>query len=481
MLAEVACGLRQAQSGRASLYTADYCSSRLPCTVAGNHAKWPAHALLGSQLVRRIDAIRMASSLGCSYAHLPLAGPAAWAESHFGLGGCKASAASCTTCTRTGPTFGSEWHAIDRGKFLWRGRPPLAGNSGGPLASRLLKALRARLHSGATPWFSDHGSSAEELQVAVHLRRGDLASHGLESDRTRWVPDEYYEEILPRLVRAIATAAPVAVHVCSEMPAGWSSRAAEGWERLLCAAGARRVEFHFGQPWPSGWKSTKETDAGILETFHHMADADVLVTAVSGFSKAAAQYSAGLVLHLSGGQPGACVDRHPKPADLPADARLREGVGTVDCVHRLPPPPRCTASTEERLQRILREPGHVDFQCCFGRWRNATLRSGHCLSRCLPIGDDIRARRPTPERHKHAVGDEPDGGMPMWTPVHVAWVWCGARSRAELLKQVRAAAANSPWETSLQRAAAALVRWKGSLRQSSRHRRSWASLWKLLR
>ena len=111
---------------------------------------------------------------------------------------------------------------------------------GVPMGS-LLPALRARLRRVGTPWYDGGGgggrSSANDLQVAVHLRRGDLSSHGLESDQSRWVPDEYYEQVLPRLVRALANVAPVVVHVCSELPAGWSPTAAARWEALLHAAG----------------------------------------------------------------------------------------------------------------------------------------------------------------------------------------------------------------------------------------------------
>ena len=57
----------------------------------------------------------------------------------------------------------------------------------------MLPALRARLRRVATPWYDEDGgdggggSNAKDLQVAVHLRRGDLSSHGLESDQSRWV------------------------------------------------------------------------------------------------------------------------------------------------------------------------------------------------------------------------------------------------------------------------------------------------------
>ena len=112
---------------------------------------------------------------------------------------------------------------------------------------------------------------------------------------------------------------------------------------MLRAAGARRVAFHLGTPWPPGWRSSGATRAELLDTFAHLADADVLLTAVSGFSKAAAHYSPGVVLHLSGAQPHACP------------AATRHQPGAAECLHRLPPPPRCTASTEARLRRIVQE------------------------------------------------------------------------------------------------------------------------------
>jgi len=81
-LMEVECDLWHTRSGSVM----DHCSPRLPCTVAGNHEKWPARALLGSQLVRRIEVMKIAYRLGCAYAHTPLAAPVSWAEDHFGMG-----------------------------------------------------------------------------------------------------------------------------------------------------------------------------------------------------------------------------------------------------------------------------------------------------------------------------------------------------------------------------------------------------------
>ena len=335
----------------------DYCSgpaNKLPCVVSGNHSAWPTHALLGSQLTRRLDAIKAAYAHGCSYAHVPLAQPVTWAEEHFRLG---------HRCRQAPPAFTKPWERVDR-KFVLRG-----ARNAAPLAGSVLLPLRGRLLPKSTPWFGDGagGSSADELQVVVHMRRGDLARHRLESDQSRWVPDEYYEEVLPRLVSALAQAAPVVLHLVSELAPGWSGAASAHWQALLCAAGARRVALHLGAPWPANWSSTQLINENILQTFQHMADADVLLTAVSGFSKAAASYSAGLVLHISGVPKVAC---------------------RADCPPQLPAPPRCTASTEERLRRVLTEPDHVDFQCCSGRWRNATRRGSHCNAGCLAIGEE---------------------------------------------------------------------------------------------
>jgi len=294
------------------------------------------------------------------------------------------------------------------------------------------------------------------------------------------VPDEYYEEVLPRLVRALVAAeAPVVLHVCSEWAAGWpllSSR----WEAVLRAAGAVRVSYHLGQPWPAtreGWGSHSEnhtdaTNRDLLETFHHMANADVLLTSASGFSKAAARYSVGLVLQLSGAQEGTCKNTAP-------------GIG---CLHRLPSPPRCTASTDERLERLVSDAAHVDFQCCSGQWRNATPTARHCLRACLAAGDDIRSHLPTASRRRHAEGQPPDDRMPLWSPAHASWVWCrGIKSRNQLIRRFQEASVRVPWEGSVTRAAKALLERKEALRARIDARAApaapaagWASLWELI-
>jgi hypothetical protein len=453
---------------------ADYCSaaSASSCLVAGNSPKWPTHALLGSQLTRRLDVIKQAAEQGCGYAHVPLKGPADWAEKLFDLG---------RSCAPAPSAFDpAAWHPIERsGKFLRsrlsHGSSTRTSNgkrSSSAAAAAAVIGLRSRLQPARTPWFES--SHASTLQVVLHIRRGDLARHRLESDQGRWVPDEYYEEVLPRLVRVMAAsgAASVAVHICSEYAPGWHELSRQ-WEALLLAAGAQTVAFHLGSPWPASWNGSEETNRDIMETLHHMSDADVLLTSRSGFSKAAAHYSLGLVISLSGAQPGACAGR--------ASSGGASSSSPPCLAHGLPPPPRCTASTDARLNLILHEPGHVDFQCCFGRWRNATAKAKHCIGGCLAIGDDIRARPPASSRRRHAVGQQPDTMMPMWAPAHQSWVWCPARSRTELLRQLRSAASRTQWEAAVRNATAALVAQRTALQSERRGGNGrWKSLWQLL-
>ena len=138
-LLEVECDLWQKRSGGGVI---DHCSPRLSCTVAGNHEKWPARALLGSQLVRRIDAMRTAYRLGCAYAHTPLAGPVSWAEDHFGMGRSGKHAGSSgkhagSSCTRAESPFGAKWSAVDRARKYLRQGSSGQGASGAPMGSML--------------------------------------------------------------------------------------------------------------------------------------------------------------------------------------------------------------------------------------------------------------------------------------------------------------------------------------------------------
>ena len=117
-LLEVECDLWHKRSGS----VIDHCSPRLPCTVAGNHERWPARALLGSQLVRRIDAMKTAYRLGCAYAHTPLAAPVSWAEDHFGLG--RSGEQAGRGCTRAESRSG----VVDRAAFYLPYTPGCEGS-----------------------------------------------------------------------------------------------------------------------------------------------------------------------------------------------------------------------------------------------------------------------------------------------------------------------------------------------------------------
>ena len=163
--------------------TSDYCSTSLPCKLSGDHSKWPI-ALLGSQLTRRLDVIKNAVESGCHYVHAPMIGPVAWAEDLFNLG---------RQCPSRAPaTFDSSWRKA--GKFL------RTGNKGRPHASSAIRSIRSRLVRTPTPSYDDSGGTAGELQLAVHIRRGDLSYHAFGSDQQRWVPDDYYGNDLPMLV-----------------------------------------------------------------------------------------------------------------------------------------------------------------------------------------------------------------------------------------------------------------------------------------
>ena len=448
----------------------DYCSvapsaSQKPqCDVSGNHKAWPV-ALLGSQLTRRLDVVKAAVENGCRYVHTPLLGPVAWAESHFNLGrGCMQSPAA----------FGADWRPTDKaGKMLkkggggkWHKLPPRRNRSSA------VASVRHRLSAVTTPWYR---AAASDVILAVHVRRGDLSYQALQSDQSRWVPDEYYEEMLPRVVRALRAAAPaVQVHVITDAPdpamvqaPGWAGQLTSRWERLVKAAGASELRVHVGEAWPKTWNSSDRVNADIMRTWQHMIDADVLIPANSGFSKAASRYSLGLVLSFSRARVFEC-DKGAKPST---------------CLQRLPPPPKCTASTAERLSRVISEAHHVDYQCCFGRWRNET--TSKCIPGCLAIGEDLRTRRP----RMAALNAEGGYGrsMPTWSAAHACWVWCHAeQTRGDLIRHVHADAKRTPWETSLRHATGALVKAKAALHQAHAATKGrapsarWRSLWQLV-
>ena len=110
-----ACGLALSALSEAACELAstamrpDYCSATLPCIVIANRSKWPAKALLGSQLTRRLDVIKAAHAQGCAAGHADLAEPAVWAEHTFNLGKCSSAAVATSAAVSTSalPTPGS--------------------------------------------------------------------------------------------------------------------------------------------------------------------------------------------------------------------------------------------------------------------------------------------------------------------------------------------------------------------------------------
>ena len=60
---------------------------------------------------------------------------------------------------------------------------------------------------------------------------------------------------------------------------------------------------------PASWNSSRVVERDVMMTWQHMIDADVLLPANSGFSKAAARYALGLVPSFSRSPDGVCNRR----------------------------------------------------------------------------------------------------------------------------------------------------------------------------
>jgi len=142
----------------------------------------------------------------------------------------------------------------------------------------------------------------------VHVRRGDLSTSTHWSAMGRWVPDQYYESILPQLARLCG--APTTFHVISEGELEWGF-VRPRWESLLTAAGVT-VAWHLGEE--------------ILPTLSHLAESDLLIGARSGFSTTGAAYHLGL---------------SNVPRLFLGDVRIR-----------LPTPPRCSCLQTPHLTAL---------------------------------------------------------------------------------------------------------------------------------
>ena len=115
----------------------------------------------------------------------------------------------------------------------------------------------------------------------MHIRRGDLSIHPHWASLGRWVPDSYYERVLPMLARSINASGGgrrATFHIFSEGSEAWRPVQAR-WAALLAAAGAD-VSWHI--------------DNEIFSTLMSMIEADVLIGSTSDFSNVAVDYNFGL-------------------------------------------------------------------------------------------------------------------------------------------------------------------------------------------
>ena len=170
-----------------------------------------------------------------------------------------------------------------------------------PTSLTTVLLLRRFARLGPLPWYERSASS--HLHVAVHIRRGDLSSWPHWAALGRWVPDSYYERVLPQLaVLCAKRGAPTTFHIMSEDADMWRRELQPRWSALLAAAGVQ-----------TAW----HLDKGLLLTMAHLIEADILVACESDFSLTAATFNLGLATH----------------SDLPIKGRA---------VLSLPSPPRCT-------------------------------------------------------------------------------------------------------------------------------------------
>jgi hypothetical protein len=119
----------------------------------------------------------------------------------------------------------------------------------------------------------------DRLQVAIHIRRGDVT---LQSKyRRRFIPCSVYEQIIQQL-SDVSERAPV-FHVFSEAD---PSAARHGLEELESLPG---VTLHL--------------NGDAFSAFHHLVSSDALVLGVSSFSFVAGLYHRGVVLNFPGHNP----------------------------------------------------------------------------------------------------------------------------------------------------------------------------------
>ena len=285
-------------------------------------------------------------------------------------------------------------------------------------------ALRRRLSIGDLPWFA--GSPLSRLQVAVHIRRGDLSTFPWWSSLDRWVPDEYYERGLHAVGSALRSRGiAYDIHVVSE-GAGWAALR-PAWERRLLGAGAASVAWHI--------------DEGLLPSLTHLIEADVLVMGGSAFSHLAALYQLGLGL----------VDAAHAP---PVHA-----LWMLDRRHvvRMPPSRGCSCvshSFEQELKRVLSH-------------GNATMDKSNYEAYVSRLGDSLSAPLQLPS----SLSIQPSNDNRSTS--HRCRLFCRSESAAVL---------NANWSAAqdhLTQQAARLLEWKQKKCFSRGLGGGWRSVWSI--
>lgn len=340
--------------------------------------------LVGAQVMRRIRALFTARARGCYYLDTPLfpgqltPHEVQKAASYFGLGkGCLGVCMGhCFNQSHTelvqGGIVGSglQW----RGAWdTWRdnglkqlGTPPRIRPAHALQGARALLEMRQSLGTLATPWFSS--APADTVQVAVHVRRGDLSladsmtpqgrQHPTKLHKFsegRWIPDDYYLRELPRVTAAIAQSGwRVEVHLMSEGQAAWAPLK-HRYEAALVAAGAAAIHFHL---------QSRE----LYETLSHLIEADVLVVAPSSFSLVASAYSLGI--HLL---------PHAEWLEM-TERRHRMTTHLFPHQHILPPVPTCSCY-DSTLNESLSVPSTAD---------ELEEAPHNCVLRCWESGSQMR-------------------------------------------------------------------------------------------
>jgi hypothetical protein len=112
---------------------------------------------------------------------------------------------------------------------------------------------------------------SEFLNIAVHIRRGDLLPGRQFSDlSTRMLPDRWYIEIVKLIISQ--TKKPLSIHIFSEGKHGlYQSEKGESfsWAQYFAHSGHPVIEH---------------IDTPFLETFHHLLNADLFIGSKSGMT-----------------------------------------------------------------------------------------------------------------------------------------------------------------------------------------------------